>query len=76
MPQNAKVFVRAIRFERSHKCEKCSGIGAVTEKAANWKDNYSKGISQNIVEEMTGYETISGESCGWIAPEKVESGIV
>jgi hypothetical protein len=29
-----------------------------------------------IVEEMTGYEKISGESDGWIAPEKVERGIV
>jgi hypothetical protein len=74
--QNAKVFVGAIRFERSHKCEKCNGIGDITQKVADWKANYSKGLSQNIVEGMTGNEKISGEFCGWIAPEKVESGIV
>jgi hypothetical protein len=51
-------------------------IGDVTQKVADWKANYSRGISQNIVEEMAGNEKISGESYGWIAPEKVESRIV
>jgi hypothetical protein len=40
--QNAKVFVSAIQFETPRKCEKCNGIGDITQKVADWKAIHSK----------------------------------